>query len=88
MEFQSHGMYIYYESIGAGLPIIMIHGWGPDHRLMKGCMEPLFSGRDGLFRRIYFDLPGLGKTKGNEWLSGTDRMLELVIGFIEGIIPN
>ena len=88
MEYKIHGMNIYYESIGSGLPVIMIHGWGPDHRSLKGCMEPLFTGYDELFRRIYFDLPGLGKTKGNEWLSSTDQMLELVIDFIEGLIPN
>jgi Predicted hydrolases or acyltransferases (alpha/beta hydrolase superfamily) len=88
MEYQSHGMSIFYESMGSGLPIIMIHGWGPDHRSLKGCMEPLFADLKGLFRRIYFDLPGLGKTKGNEWLSSTDRMLELVMNFIEGVIPN
>ncbi len=88
MEYKSNGMSIYYESMGSGLPIIMIHGWGLDHRSLKGCMEPLFTGHEGIFRRIYFDLPGLGKTKGNEWLSSTDRMLELVIDFIEGIIPN
>lgn len=88
MEYKSHGMSIYYESIGTGLPVIMIHGWGPDHRSLKGCMEQLFTGYEGIFRRIYFDLPGLGKTKGNEWLSSTDRMLELVIDFIEGVIPD
>ncbi len=88
MEYESHGMSIYYESIGAGVPIIMIHGWGPDHRSLKGCMEPLFKGYEKTFQRIYFDLPGLGKTKGNEWVSSTDRMLELVIDLMEGIIPN
>ena len=28
---------IYYEEIGAGIPIIMLHGFTPDHRLMSGC---------------------------------------------------
>ncbi len=88
MEYQIHGMSIYYESIGSGLPIIMIHGNGPDHRSLKGCMEPCFTDYDGVFRRIYFDLPGLGKTKGNEWVSGADKMLELINDFIEGLIPN
>ena len=88
MEYKTHGMSIYYESIGSGLPIIMIHGRGPDHRSLKGCMEQCFTGYDGLFRRIYFDLPGLGKTKGNGWLSSADKMLELVIDFIDGLIPN
>lgn len=88
MEYKSHGMSIYYESIGSGLPIIMIHGWGPDYRSLKGCMEPVFKNFSNNFNRIYFDLPGLGQTKGNEWLSGTDRMLELVMDFIEGVIPK
>ncbi|MEA0562741.1 alpha/beta fold hydrolase [Lysinibacillus irui] len=52
---------IYYEVIGTGTPIIMLHGFSPDHRLMKGCMEPIFDGREG-WKRIYLDLPGMGRT--------------------------
>ena len=88
MEYKLHGMDIYYESIGSGLPVIMIHGNGPDHRSLKGCMEPCFTGYDNLFRRIYFDLPGYGKTKGNAWLSNADKMLELIADFIDGMILN
>lgn len=79
---------IYYESYGEGTPILMIHGWGPDHRLMKGCMEPIFQKADTKWKRIYFDLPGMGKTKGESWITGADHMLELVLGFIDAIIPN
>ena len=32
---------IYYEILGSGMPVLMIHGWSVDHRLMKGCMEPV-----------------------------------------------
>jgi pimeloyl-ACP methyl ester carboxylesterase len=42
MECNIRGVKIYYESIGEGTPILMIHGWSPDHRLMKGCLEPVF----------------------------------------------
>lgn len=39
---------IYYEEISEGKPILMIHGCTPDHRLMSGCMEPIFTlRRDG-----------------------------------------
>ncbi|MGF7050748.1 pimeloyl-ACP methyl ester carboxylesterase [Paenibacillus sp. DS2015] len=48
-----------------GTPIVMIHGWGPDHRPMKGCMEPIFQTSNTDWKRIYFDLPGMGKTKGD-----------------------
>ncbi|AOZ92543.1 alpha/beta fold hydrolase [Paenibacillus crassostreae] len=79
---------IYYEVYGEGTPLVMIHGWGPDHRLMKGCMEPILQTMDTAWKRIYFDLPGMGQTKGEEWITGSDQMLEVVLGFIDAIIPN
>ncbi len=88
MECNIRGVNIYYESIGEGTPILMIHGWSPDHRLMKGCMEPLFKTADKSWRRIYFDLPGMGRTNGEPWIDGSDRMLDLVLGFVDAIIPN
>lgn len=78
---------IYYEDLGEGIPIIMIHGFSPDHRLMKGCMEPLFKDRRG-WRRIYMDLPGMGRTKNYQDVSTTDDMLESVIELIDYLIPN
>jgi len=30
---------LFYESYGTGTPIILLHGYGSDHRLMKGCEE-------------------------------------------------
>lgn len=78
---------INYEVYGSGKPIIMLHGSPVDHRLMKGCMEPVFKNKDG-YKRIYFDLPGMGKTKGEKWITNLDKMLEVVIDFINKIIPN
>ncbi|MFX1513286.1 MAG: alpha/beta fold hydrolase, partial [Promethearchaeota archaeon] len=57
---------IYYEIIGERKPVVIIHGFHPDHGSMKGCMEPVFSKRSG-WKRIYFDLPGMGKTKSVQW---------------------
>lgn len=88
MECIIRDVKIYYESIGEGTPILMIHGWSPDHRLMKGCMEPVFKSVGRSWNRIYFDLPGMGKTKGEPWINGSDRMLELVLDFIDAVIPN
>ncbi len=88
MECNIRDVKIYYESIGEGTPILMIHGWSPDHRLMKGCMEPVFQTLDTAWKRIYFDLPGMGKTKGAPWINGSDRMLELVLGFIDAVLPD
>lgn len=87
MECTLKNISVYYEEYGEGKPIIMIHGYYPDHRLMSGCMEPLFAGRTG-FRRIYLDLPGMGRTKGEAWIDNSDRMLEVVLDFIDAVIPG
>ncbi|MET4562630.1 pimeloyl-ACP methyl ester carboxylesterase [Lysinibacillus parviboronicapiens] len=65
----------------------MIHGFSPDHRLMKGCMEPIFDERTG-WRRIYIDLPGKGRTKDYKAIRHSDGMLQAVIDFIDAVIPN
>ena len=88
MEHTVRDIPIYYEIHGSGTPILMIHGWSPDHRLMKGCMEPIFRSMETPWQRIYFDLPGMGKTPGQPWITGSDQMLEVVLEFIAGIIPN
>ncbi len=48
---------IFYETRGAGRPIVMLPGRPGDHRIMERFMEPLFVQRDG-WLRIYPDLPG------------------------------
>lgn len=88
MEVNVKGIAIHYEIYGLGRPILMIHGWSPDHRLMTGCMEPIFTGMDDAWKRIYLDLPGMGKTKGAPWITGSDPMLDVVLGFIDAVIPS
>ncbi|QHA38358.1 alpha/beta fold hydrolase [Rossellomorea marisflavi] len=78
---------IYYEEIGQGTPIIMIHGYSPDHRLMKGCMEPIFNERHG-WRRIYIDLPGMGLTRDYDGIKCSDDMVGAVHEFIQTVIPD
>lgn len=87
MECKIKNISINYEIIGNGKPIIMLHGSHVDHRLMEGCMEPIFNNRDE-YKRIYIDLPGMGKTKAENWIINSDVMLDIVIDFIEKIIPN
>lgn len=87
MECKLKNITIYYEEFGKGYPILNIHGFMPDHRLMKGCMEPIFKNKGG-YKRIYFDLPGMGKTIGPKWLTTSDQMLDIVLEFIDKVIPN
>jgi pimeloyl-ACP methyl ester carboxylesterase len=76
---------IYYETYGEGVPVLMIHGFYPDHRLMKGCMEPIFASRPG-WKRIYFDLPGMGRTRKESWIDCSDRVLEVVLAFVDRVL--
>ena len=87
MECKIKNLSINYEIIGEGKPIIMLHGYYSDHRLMTGCMESLFSAKEG-YKRIYLDLPGMGKSDTAEWITSSDNMLAIVIEFINTIIPN
>ncbi|MBX4262083.1 alpha/beta hydrolase [Clostridium estertheticum] len=87
MKCKIKNIFINYEIIGNGKPIIMLHGYNVDHRLMAGCMEPVFSTENG-YKRIYIDLPGMGKSESAEWIIDSDIMLDIVISFIDKIIPN
>jgi pimeloyl-ACP methyl ester carboxylesterase len=78
---------IYYETLGDGEPVLMIHGFWPDHRLMKGCMEPVFARRLG-WKRVYFDLPGMGRTRGEPWIDCSDKVLEVVLAFVDRLLPD
>ncbi len=87
MLYKMEGIAINYEIIGTGRPVIMLHGYNVDHRLMLGCMEPVFNNLSN-YQRIYIDLPGMGKTKGEPWIVSSDIMLDIVINFIQKIIPE
>ena len=87
MECQLENISVYYEIHGEGHPLISLHGFSPDHRSMSGCLEPIFEHRSG-WQRIYPDLPGMGKTPGKEWIANSDQMLDIVLEFIDQVIPG
>ena len=88
MSCKIRNLEVFCEVIGEGKPVVMVHGMGVDHRTMKGCMEPVFQGRSDPWRRIYFDLPGMGCTKGVDWIANSDDMYRFVSAFIDEIIPH
>ena len=75
---------VFYEEFGAGIPLINLHGWPAEHGQMVATMEPLFATRSG-WRRIYVDLPGMGRTQGPEWLTSHDQVLDFVAEFIRTV---
>lgn len=70
---------------GDGTPIVFVHGNGVDHRMMLA-LDDAFDD-DGMWRRIYLDLPGFGGTAAlpapgglpqlAEWL---DHAMEQLVG--------
>lgn len=78
---------VHYVEHGAGVPVVLLHGFTPDHRLMTGAFEPVFAERDG-YRRLYPDLPGMGQTPGADWIAGSDQMLQVVQDFIDALLPG
>jgi len=87
MECQVRDVTVYYDERGAGRPLLMLHGWGLDHRHMFSEMEPVFQGRSG-WRRIYVDLPGCGRTPAAEWIANQDCILDLTLAFVEQVIGS
>src|SRR5690625_7862512 len=45
---------------GEGAPLILLHGFGVDHRLLLP-LDPALAAA-GEWRRLYFDLPGHGRS--------------------------
>jgi len=81
------GVPVHYEVRGSGRPMIMIHGFVVGSRSLMGSMEPVFAHKKG-WRRIYFDMPGMGKTPASQAIGSSDDMLDLVLSFIEAVIPG
>lgn len=85
MQVDVRGLSVHVEERGEGRPIVLLHGWPADHRLMTVAFEPIFEGRPG-WRRIYPDLPGMGATPGPDWIRSQDDVLDVVDGVITAVL--
>lgn len=72
---------IHYQVYGDGKPVVLLHGMGCDLRLMKGCLEPIFQKLPD-YKRIYIDLPGMGKSDASLEFSCADGILHLLVSMI------
>lgn len=87
MECKLEHSTIHYEAHGKGTPVLMLHGFSCDHHLMAGCMEPVFTGRSA-WKRIYVDLPGMGKSPGSDAIRSSDDMLDVLDQFIDRVLQD
>jgi pimeloyl-ACP methyl ester carboxylesterase len=64
---------------GSGTPILMIHGFCVDHHLLLG-LDPLFAVQ-GQWRRVYIDLPGMGKSTAGPGIKSAEAVADAVVSF-------
>ncbi|WP_350276012.1 alpha/beta hydrolase [Kribbella sp. HUAS MG21] len=73
-------MALHFVSHGEGVPVLALHGWTPDHRLMTGCLEPIFEQLPG-YRRLYPDLPGMGQSPAGD-IDSSDGIMAALREFV------
>ncbi|GAB7044494.1 MULTISPECIES: alpha/beta fold hydrolase [Catenuloplanes] len=67
--------------VGAGRPVVLIHGFGLDHRSLLP-LEATFT-RVGGWRRIYLDLPGATGSPAGD-VAGSQEVADAVVAEIRG----
>lgn len=85
MEATIGGVAVHYAQHGSGIPVLALHGAGADHREMAGVLEPMFCDAPG-YRRLYPDLPGMGRTPAPESITSNDDVLDILLGLIDNTI--
>src|SRR4051812_17691301 len=71
---------VHYVQHGEGRPVLVLHGAGVDHREAEACFEPAFAGIEG-FRRVYPDLPGMGRTVVADRVRSAEDVLATLLEF-------
>ncbi|MGW6686252.1 alpha/beta fold hydrolase [Streptomyces sp. NPDC054961] len=84
MEIRVGQVVVHCVEHGTGRPVLVLHGAGVDHREAEACFEPVLAGVPGL-RRIYPDLPGMGRTAAPETLRSADEVLDTLLAFADEV---
>ncbi|WP_235347360.1 alpha/beta fold hydrolase [Arthrobacter sp. SPG23] len=87
MECTVSGVPVHFAENGSGTPVFALHGAGVDHREIAGALEPIFCNVSG-FRRLYPDLPGMGRTPAPEAVASNDDVLDTLHGLIDSVIGD
>jgi pimeloyl-ACP methyl ester carboxylesterase len=75
---------VHYVERGAGRPVLVLHGAGADHHEAEACFEPASDDVAG-FRRIYPDLPGMGRTVAPVGLASAEGVLGTMHAFATNV---
>lgn len=93
MRFQYPGCDVHYELEGPadGLPVLMVHGFGCQLEIMRGCMEPAIAaaGANDRLLRVYVDLPGHGRSaKADLGLAVSDALVACLLALMDHVAPE
>jgi pimeloyl-ACP methyl ester carboxylesterase len=85
MECDVDGLPVHYDEHGEGVPALVLHGAGVDHRELRAALEPAFAKLSG-YRRIYPDLPGMGRTPAPSSIQSADDVLDVLLGLADRLV--
>jgi len=80
MECRINGVAIHFVEHGTGMPLVALHGAGVDHREIEAAVEAIVPGTG--YRRIYPDLPGMGRST-TDGLTCNDDVVKLLGDLID-----
>ncbi|SEO67090.1 Pimeloyl-ACP methyl ester carboxylesterase [Rhodospirillales bacterium URHD0017] len=86
MQCETDKATIDYEVHGDGQPILLLHGWTMDRRVEIFDYEKIMATRPG-WRRIYPDLPGMGRSVAKAGFANQDDVLDALLAFIDQVLP-
>ena len=87
MEALVNNLPVHYVEHGSGMPVLALHGWLSGLQEIAGFLEPFFGSRPG-YRRIYPDLPGMGRTPAPDAVNSSDDMLHVLLGLVDELIGD
>ena len=67
---------------GSGHPLLLLHGFFADHRLLSVLDADVFADRPG-WHRVYADLPGMGQSPADASIDSTDAVARAVEEFVD-----
>jgi pimeloyl-ACP methyl ester carboxylesterase len=80
MECRINDVAVHFVEHGTGMPLVALHGAGVDHREIEAAVESIVPGTG--YRRIYPDLPGMGRST-TEGLACNDDVVKLLADLID-----
>ena len=82
MECRIDQTTVHYVEHGSGVPLVALHGAGVDHREIEAAIEAVVPAIG--YRRVYPDLPGMGRT-GADGLTGNEDVVALLCRFLDHV---